>query len=666
MSEILTIHVLSPFAQLVPAAILANRQSLSKRNLKYGPVNTAACEAVPTQLSSLFTFRAPNLPIPPIVKNHWAEISSDLDSGKNVILNAATIHLKGHQYFYDRLVENVDLSRHSIRSLFFISNPLLRAEQFYRGNVPKKAEIYTQASLENFQKLPDLLNELRQRQGQDSVEIYLTSASSALATIEPAHLERISQFIKAPLPVPEEWPMLPLRLRSRTSRRLFNFSKARWNRWPYLDKGNFNNSLLELDEELPEDFISPQELREELARTAGPAIAAIEELAGMPHALDIPPGFVSHPQAPPLPEVPRNHIKKFFSMLNEENRSALASRLKNDLPLLNDQQRKFLDTLKDDFGQIGNVEAPVELTVLTMAYNHEKYIAACMDSVLAQKCDFPIRHIVLDHNSDDATPDIIAEYASKHPSIQPVLLSRRIPSENVKGLFARCRSRYASLCDGDDFFTEPYKLQKQVDFLESHPDYALTFHPVLAVFEDGRKPEVFPPLSVLPKRKSGAFYLADLMKTNFIQTNSVVYRWRFVDGLPEWFHPDLCPGDWYWHILHAETGKIGFIPEVMSAYRRHSQALYADAWKPSSETLRAKMGMSELYTYKIVNEHFKGRYYRDLSLLASGVFSDFVKISFEGDSALLDQAVEKYPDFAKDFLYRLKLNAENQEAPDNA
>ncbi|MDE6735698.1 MAG: hypothetical protein K2J64_09560, partial [Desulfovibrio sp.] len=156
---------------------------------------------------------------------------------------------------------------------------------------------------------------------------------------------------------------------------------------------------------------------------------------------------------------------------------------------------------------------------------------------------------------------------------------------------------------------------------------------------------------------------ADLMNGNFIQTNSVVYRWRFREGLPDWFRPDVCPGDFYWHMLHAETGKIGFIPEIMSVYRRHANAFYAKAFTSSME-LRRDHGMAELAAYHAYNEHFGNRYFRSLSRLANGVFEDFLRIHLlENDDRLFNAAVEKYPEFAKSFLKDLKQQSVATRAP---
>lgn len=300
-------------------------------------------------------------------------------------------------------------------------------------------------------------------------------------------------------------------------------------------------------------------------------------------------------------------------------------------------------------------EEPV-LCVLTLTKNHEKYIGECIESVLAQKTSFPVRHIILDDASTDNTSAVIEKYARLHSSIWPIFLPPgRNRGENISALFKACKSEYAALCDGDDYFTDPLKLQKQVDFLESRPECAVCFHPVDVVYEDGSPSKVYPPENMLPGGVKRFYTLKDLFSGNMMQTNSVVYRWRFRDGLPAWFNTQVVPSDWYWHLLHAENGLIGYLPDHMSVYRRHGAALFATAEK-GHVTHRNIFGMSELYLYNVLDEHFRGRFRQDLQRLANGVFADFLQIYMQTDNpALLNEAVEKYPGFGSDFLRELKL-----------
>ena len=159
----------------------------------------------------------------------------------------------------------------------------------------------------------------------------------------------------------------------------------------------------------------------------------------------------------------------------------------------------------------------------------------------------------------------------------------------------------------------------------------------------------------MPRGVRSFYYLADLMRVNFIQTNSVMYRWRFTEGLPDWFVPDLLPGDWYWHLLHAEIGKIGFINKVMSVYRRHTASLfYASEISPKAN--RLKHGLSELRSYDVIDKHFKGRYAKVLQPLANNVFANFLEQYMEtGDNGLLTTASERFPDLAKAFFAEVKI-----------
>lgn len=363
-----------------------------------------------------------------------------------------------------------------------------------------------------------------------------------------------------------------------------------------------------------------------------------------------------------LPTLTPEACRPFVAALDEDLRTALL-RYFRDLgkPALNPEQIALagaLENYRQRFSSSSIWSFPRKeptLSVLTMSYNHKNYIAACMESVIAQKTDFPIEHIIIDDASDDGTQEIIEDYALKYPHIRPIYMRGRGIGSNVSILFSACKSEYASLCDGDDYFTDPNKLQMQVDFLKENKDCALCFHPVHVKFENGQRNDfIFPMLGQLPRKSKQRFYLADLVQGNFIQTNSVVYRWRFREGLPEWFNPYLCPGDWYWHLLHAETGKIGFIPRVMSVYRRHSSALYSSAFIDRDKHF-AEHGMHEVETINILNQHFNGRYFRHLANLADSFFTSFYKRQIDApDCHVLDEACEKYPEFGLHFLKTLR------------
>ncbi|MDR0826539.1 MAG: glycosyltransferase, partial [Desulfovibrio sp.] len=263
---------------------------------------------------------------------------------------------------------------------------------------------------------------------------------------------------------------------------------------------------------------------------------------------------------------------------------------------------------------------------------------------------------------DDGTQDIILDYAARYPHIVPLFQKARSRgSPNVRALFDMARSEYVAICDGDDYFTDPDKLQTQADLLDANPDCGLCFHIVRVTYEDDPERErLYPPVAELPRGVRPFYYLGDLIRVNLIQTNSVMYRWRFKDGLPDWFRSDLMPGDWYWHLLHAEKGKIGFINRVMSVYRRHKAGVYYLA-EVDRLKHRYTVGARELEMYDAVNRHFGGKFESILLDLTNGVFADCLKYQIAekaeaDDNDIMEELAKKYPHFAQHFLNSLKVS----------
>ena len=118
------------------------------------------------------------------------------------------------------------------------------------------------------------------------------------------------------------------------------------------------------------------------------------------------------------------------------------------------------------------------LTVVTITYNHEQHIRQCIEGVLAQKTSFPIEFIIADDCSTDGTRAICEEYAKKLPDIiRLVSSSANVGAvENEQRALLAAKGKYIATCEGDDYWTDTLKLQKQVDFLESHPDFSVCFH----------------------------------------------------------------------------------------------------------------------------------------------------------------------------------------------
>lgn len=211
----------------------------------------------------------------------------------------------------------------------------------------------------------------------------------------------------------------------------------------------------------------------------------------------------------------------------------------------------------------------------------------------------PFEVMINDDASTDGTADIIREYEQKYPDIIKAMYQTQNQWSKKQTLskvltFPYVRGQYVVLCEGDDYWTDPLKLQKQVDFLDAHPECSICFHPVTVKYDDKSQPDsIFPSEKQL--KKVGELSFENLLKRNFIQTNSVMYRWRFHKDPLSLMPNDILPGDWYLHLLHAQTGKIGFLPDVMSVYRRNQGGIWTGAERTPQWFIRCGTPMVRFY-----------------------------------------------------------------------
>lgn len=248
-------------------------------------------------------------------------------------------------------------------------------------------------------------------------------------------------------------------------------------------------------------------------------------------------------------------------------------------------------------------------TVLLLTYNHARFIEQCINSILDQKTSFKFNTIIGEDYSTDGTREKVIEYKTKYPDRIQLILNdcNKGPHESYLNLLSQAKTKYVLITDGDDYFTDNTKLQKQVDFLENHPLYSACFHYVTMTWEDNSKPDsVFPPVHLMPKTLIEENYLSlkDELIENLMQTNAVMYRWRFLEeNIRDFIPSNILPCDWFLHMLHAEKNNVGFLPENMAVYRRHINGIWFDVW--SDEKIR-RYGPWLINFYKTVYLHFQG------------------------------------------------------------
>jgi len=253
----------------------------------------------------------------------------------------------------------------------------------------------------------------------------------------------------------------------------------------------------------------------------------------------------------------------------------------------------------------------MKVSVLMVTYNHEKYIAQAIESVLMQRAGFDYELIIGEDCSTDQTRAIVRYYYERFPHKIKVFFNAHNLGmmANAMQVASACTGQYSTALDGDDYWTSPDKLQKQVDFMDSHPDFALCCHNVQYLYE--HDPTIFR-THCTPNQKEVST-IEDLILNNFISTCSVMTRNGLLTEFPAWVG-ELKLLDWPMHILNAQHGKIKYINEVMSVYRIHGK----NAWASQTTTER---GYALLKMYEHLNPHLEFQYERAISQAVINVYT---------------------------------------------
>jgi glycosyltransferase involved in cell wall biosynthesis len=249
-------------------------------------------------------------------------------------------------------------------------------------------------------------------------------------------------------------------------------------------------------------------------------------------------------------------------------------------------------------------EWPIKLSVMIVTYNQERYIEQTLNSALMQRTNFPFEIVIGEDCSTDKTREIVKSIAAKHPDkIRLLLRDKNLGMhENHRQTHFECRGQYIAMLEGDDFWTHPDKLQRQVDFLDAHPECVLCYHNVL-IFDEHTNEEAFYCRPNHPEIQK----IDDLMQEIFVNTASVVLRNGLFDEFPE-TGKDLLMGDWSYYIWLASFGKLGYLPDVMACYRQHEKGTWMTA------SVAERIG-NVVKMYDDVNKFFDGRFHGMIQIL---------------------------------------------------
>jgi len=251
------------------------------------------------------------------------------------------------------------------------------------------------------------------------------------------------------------------------------------------------------------------------------------------------------------------------------------------------------------------------VSVALVTYNQARFIEQAVLSILEQETRFAFELVISDDFSTDGTRDILLDYQKRYPDkIRLILADRNLwkaipgletsPTCNI-AILSACRGKYVALLEGDDYWTDPYKLQKQVSALDSDRSCVMCFHSAKVMHEESR-------LDYCMNAGVGQshFDLHDILSREwFIPSASMVFR-NVISPLPEWI-TEMLSGDQCLHLLLADKGRFLFLDEVMCVYRKHqdgmSVRLVPDYW--------TKVIPSWIFMYSRFNRYFENRYDED-------------------------------------------------------
>ena len=228
------------------------------------------------------------------------------------------------------------------------------------------------------------------------------------------------------------------------------------------------------------------------------------------------------------------------------------------------------------------------VSVFMTTYNHGRFIAQALDGILMQEVDFSYEIVIGEDKSTDRTREIVCEYQRKHPAKIRLRLSREnLYSQGLKpgaAVLYACRGKYIAFCEGDDYWTDPKKLQKQVAALEAKPEISACYTNAAVENENGdAQPSVWlghkGPSSCAPKPEKTYLSQIDIIRNHSIPTCTLLARAAPLRRLPPWFFR-IPTGDWGFAMILTEHGSVKFMDEVTAVYRRHSGGVWTSRSSP--------------------------------------------------------------------------------------
>ena len=242
------------------------------------------------------------------------------------------------------------------------------------------------------------------------------------------------------------------------------------------------------------------------------------------------------------------------------------------------------------------IDSPYTVDILMCVYNHEEFIAQAIEGVVSQQTNFKYRLIIGEDCSTDNTKRIVEKYLDLYSEKMLVFFHKTNIGayENSRILFRESSSKYIALCDGDDYWTDPLKLQKQVDFLEANPEYVLC----AANATVNNLTNKFFRSIYCNFNRDRSFDQKQVLMEFYCPTLSMLFR-NHLHNIPEWFH-EVKSGDTFLHLILSQYGKFYYMDFIAGVYRQHNAGIS----NMNSQTEWFDNNITHLRKFKkIINEY---------------------------------------------------------------
>lgn len=277
---------------------------------------------------------------------------------------------------------------------------------------------------------------------------------------------------------------------------------------------------------------------------------------------------------------------------------------------------------------MSNTKDPL-VSICCITYNHEDYIHDAIEGFLMQKTDFPFEIIMHDDASTDGTADIIREYERKYPDIiKPIYQTENQYSNGEHPIlftFKAARGKFIAICEGDDYWIDPRKLQKQITEMEKHPDCYISFHPAIIRWDDESNENK---ILALHSEKITIFPVEEVISWRgmFMPTASIIINSVVIPQIVSFFDiaKEAPVGDFYIQVLCAENGGALYLSDIMSIYRSRARGSWTERIGKDSSLLESWFLLS-LRSHDKINAFTNNKYSKLFAIRKKRYHSELIK-----------------------------------------